>query len=213
MQTQNKRLLAYLAEHKYITALEAINELGIYRLASRICDLRRIGYEISSEMITVKNRFEEDCRVKRYWIVGKAVKLMRDRLVKAIKDSLIKHIDKSCLLAENIADDLLANGVIVPPCKVGDTVYCIIAKGGLCGGLIYTGHIVARKVDKLIYDGSRWEMMSDRVYPDYKDGNGLIYAYFDDLAFVSEEKAKARLNEILEVGYKHKAALKGGEGK
>ena len=71
MQTQNKRLLAYLAEHKYITALEAINELGIYRLASRICDLRRIGYEIASEMITVKNRFDEDCRVKRYWIVGK----------------------------------------------------------------------------------------------------------------------------------------------
>ena len=72
MQTQNKRLLAYLAEHKYITALEAINELGIYRLASRICDLRHIGYKIASEMITVKNRFDEDCRVKRYWIVGKA---------------------------------------------------------------------------------------------------------------------------------------------
>lgn len=68
MQTQNNRLLAYLAEHRYITALEAINELGIYRLASRICDLRRIGYEISSEMITVKNKFNEDCRVKRYWL-------------------------------------------------------------------------------------------------------------------------------------------------
>ena len=24
-----------------------------------------------------------------------------------------------------LADDLLSNGVIVPPCKVGDTVYCI----------------------------------------------------------------------------------------
>lgn len=47
----------------------------------------------------------------------------RKRLVELIKQSLFRHIDKSCLLAESIADDLLANGVIVPPCKVGDTVY------------------------------------------------------------------------------------------
>ena len=48
---------------------------------------------------------------------------MRDRLIELTKASLIRHIDKSCKLAENIADDLLANGVIVPPCKVGDTLY------------------------------------------------------------------------------------------
>ena len=48
---------------------------------------------------------------------------MRDRLIELVKGSLAKHIDKSCLLSENIADDLLANGVIVPPCKVGNTVY------------------------------------------------------------------------------------------
>ena len=47
---------------------------------------------------------------------------MRDRLVELTKESLIRHIDKSCKLAENIADDLLANGVIVLPCKVGDKV-------------------------------------------------------------------------------------------
>ena len=91
----------------------------------------------------------------------------------------------------------------LPPCKVGDIAYCIISKGGLSGGLIFTGHIIKRRVDKLIFDGSRWEMMSERVYPDYKDGNGLIYAYFDDLAFVDEGKAKARLEEILDVGRRH----------
>ena len=51
---------------------------------------------------------------------------MRDRLVELTKESLIRHIDKSCKLAENIADDLLANGVIVPPCKVGQKVWCIV---------------------------------------------------------------------------------------
>ena len=50
---------------------------------------------------------------------------MRDRLIEFVKDSLKRHIGKSCNLAENITDDLLANGVIVPPCKVGDTVYVI----------------------------------------------------------------------------------------
>lgn len=99
-----------------------------------------------------------------------------------------------------IADHLIANNVIVPPCKVGDEVYCIIAKGGLSGGLIFTGHIIKRKVDKLIFDGKRWEMMSDRIYPDFKDGNGLIYAYFGDLVFVGEDEAKNRLKEILAVG-------------
>lgn len=49
----------------------------------------------------------------------------RKRLVELIKDSLNKHIGKSCLLAENIASDLLANGIVVPPCKVGQTVYII----------------------------------------------------------------------------------------
>ena len=50
---------------------------------------------------------------------------MRDRLVEIVKSSLMKHIDKSCKLAENITDDLLSEGVIVPPCKVGDTLYVI----------------------------------------------------------------------------------------
>lgn len=50
---------------------------------------------------------------------------MRDRLIEKIKDSLNRHIGKSCLLAENIADDLLENDVIVLPCDVGDTLYDI----------------------------------------------------------------------------------------
>ena len=50
---------------------------------------------------------------------------MRDRLIELIKDSLKKHVGKSCLLAENITDDLLESGVIVPPCKVGDKVYYV----------------------------------------------------------------------------------------
>ena len=51
--------------------------------------------------------------------------LMRDRLLEKIKDSLNRHIGKSCLLAENIADDLLENGVIVPPVEIGQELWDI----------------------------------------------------------------------------------------
>ena len=42
--------------------------------------------------------------------------IQKDRLKEIVKDSLMKHIDKTCSLAENITNDLLANGVIVTPC-------------------------------------------------------------------------------------------------
>ena len=44
---------------------------------------------------------------------------MRDRLIKLIKDIVHPYF------AEAIADCLLENGVILPPCKVGDTVYVL----------------------------------------------------------------------------------------
>lgn len=38
---------------------------------------------------------------------------VREKLVELIFDSLCRHIEKSCKLAENIADDLISNGVTV----------------------------------------------------------------------------------------------------
>lgn len=44
---------------------------------------------------------------------------MRDRLIELL-DIIIQPGEKTL---GDIADHLIANGVIVPPCKVGDTVY------------------------------------------------------------------------------------------
>lgn len=68
--TQNKRIIDYLNKHGSITQFEALSELGIMRLASRISDLRRLGCLIESEMVVVKNRFDEECHVKRYKLGG-----------------------------------------------------------------------------------------------------------------------------------------------
>jgi hypothetical protein len=58
--------MEYMRMFGGITQYEAMQDLGVMRLASRISDLRRLGYPIISETVTVKNRFGEKCHVKRY---------------------------------------------------------------------------------------------------------------------------------------------------
>lgn len=64
--TQNERILDYIEKHGGITPLDAMNEFGCMRLASRISDLKKLGYPIISTYETVNNRYEEKVRVKRY---------------------------------------------------------------------------------------------------------------------------------------------------
>lgn len=64
--TQNERIIKYLKEHGSITQIEALRDLGIMRLASRISDLRQLGYSITGKMINVTNRYGEKCSVKQY---------------------------------------------------------------------------------------------------------------------------------------------------
>ena len=64
--SQNERVLQYIREYGGITQFSASHELGISRLASRICDLRKRGYPIIGKTVRVKNRWGEECRVKRY---------------------------------------------------------------------------------------------------------------------------------------------------
>ena len=68
--TQNERILDYIDKFGSITQLEALQDLGVMRLASRISDLRRLGYPIVSDTDEVKNRFGEKCHVKRYRMDG-----------------------------------------------------------------------------------------------------------------------------------------------
>lgn len=64
--TQNDRILDYIDRFGSITQDEASRDLGVKRLASRISDLKRLGYPIISEPEIVKNRFGENCRIARY---------------------------------------------------------------------------------------------------------------------------------------------------
>lgn len=66
--TQNQRIMNYMREFGSITQLQALSDLGVMRLASRISDLRRSGYQIKSRTEAVKNRYGEVCHIKAYSI-------------------------------------------------------------------------------------------------------------------------------------------------
>lgn len=68
--SQCEKILKYLRTHKRgITALIAMEKFGIMRLASRIHDLREMGYKIMTSTVEVKNRYGDICRVANYKLV------------------------------------------------------------------------------------------------------------------------------------------------
>ena len=54
-----------------ITPIQAMEKFGCMRLSGRIHDLREMGYDISSDLVEVKNRYGETCRVSQYRLVSK----------------------------------------------------------------------------------------------------------------------------------------------
>lgn len=65
--TQCMRVIKYMNEHGSINQYQAFFELGIMRLASRISDIKKNhNIPIQKQMVTVRNRFDEKCRVAEY---------------------------------------------------------------------------------------------------------------------------------------------------
>lgn len=63
---QEQRILDYMREFGSITALDAMREFGIMRLASRISDLKKRGYHITKEFEKGLNRYGEHTKYARY---------------------------------------------------------------------------------------------------------------------------------------------------
>ena len=66
MANQCQMVLMHMKKYGSITHLEAEQEYGIARLASRIKDLRNMGYTIETELISSKNRRGEPSHFARY---------------------------------------------------------------------------------------------------------------------------------------------------
>ena len=64
--TQNERVFDHLLTVGPIRPMTALNDLGIYRLASRINDLRKAGHKIKTKKVEVVNRWGESSYIAEY---------------------------------------------------------------------------------------------------------------------------------------------------
>ena len=64
--TQCERILKYMDDFGTISTMQAFGDLGVTRLASRIHDLKQMGYDIESETRYSKNRYGENTHYSVY---------------------------------------------------------------------------------------------------------------------------------------------------
>lgn len=65
-ETQHDRIINYLKAFGSITPMEAFMDLGITKLATRVSEMRRLGFEFDQEMEESTNRYGEIVRYMRY---------------------------------------------------------------------------------------------------------------------------------------------------
>lgn len=63
-----QRVFDYMVEFGSITSLQAFTDLGNSRLSATIFNLKKKGVVVNGETIKVRNRFNENRFVKKYWI-------------------------------------------------------------------------------------------------------------------------------------------------
>lgn len=70
--SQNEMVLRFMETRGPITPMAAKDDLGIMRLAARISDIRNgrgvPRHRVCDRYVTVKNKRNQDCRVKSYWL-------------------------------------------------------------------------------------------------------------------------------------------------
>ena len=123
----------------------------------------------------------------------------RDRLIELLEQA--KEKAKGTLGSMNngfgawYADYLLANGVIVPPCKVGDTVYIPWTWDGQQG-------VGFAKVEEIkIYDNKNHIMFfidleSDDEEYEQQYGGWKLGKSIGDTVFLTKEEAEEKLKEL-----------------
>ena len=99
----------------------------------------------------------------------------KERLVELAKQYLEVRVQKKVTTVkedlECLADYLLSNGVIVPPCKVGDKMFAI-----------FEGYITTAQVIALYFDG-QGGMFDLNIRTNMETINGFKHIIFKDFTF------------------------------
>jgi uncharacterized protein with HEPN domain len=125
---------------------------------------------------------------------------MRDRLIEILEDDYDFSDFTGQVDYEALADHLLKNGVIVPPCNVGEAVWCLKedydydwdAVGykfmGMCGDYI----IVTSEYMGMAFKEQLEEMCEETM----ESENPSIYIFHKSRVFLTKEEAEAKLAEL-----------------
>lgn len=68
--SQCEMIIKYIRDFGSITTLQAFNDLGCTRLASRINDLKNQGYRFRDKYVTSKNRYGVKVTYKKNYLEG-----------------------------------------------------------------------------------------------------------------------------------------------
>lgn len=124
---------------------------------------------------------------------------MRDRLVELIveKENEIyatKMYPSDMDRIGSVADHLIANGVILPPCKVGDTVYIPWVYDGISGVAFFD-------VTFVIFDRKKPYIKTnfdtdDNGFWDLFNGGTFYFDDFGKTVFITKDQAEQKLKEM-----------------
>ena len=118
---------------------------------------------------------------------------MRDRLIELIGDKPFTDEYQSYNSgewAEHFADHLLAEGVIVPPCKVGDMVYRVS---------FVNKNIEMLKVEGFLRNLASWKAHCTQFMPSWlgnkKEHFYILFSQFGKTVFLTVKEAEKALEE------------------
>lgn len=67
--TQRDRVIQYINDFGSISSWDAYKDLGITQLATRIFELKRLGYRFKTERIATKNRYGDSSHYLKYTLI------------------------------------------------------------------------------------------------------------------------------------------------
>lgn len=106
----------------------------------------------------------------------------RERLIELLKMVEYQYTIMCSIFTENVADWLLQHGVIVPPCKAGDTVY-----------ILRDGKILSAYVTEIFQemDSPKWFVRTQLV-KDCWDMQIFLFCDFGKTVFLTHEEAELK---------------------
>jgi hypothetical protein len=116
---------------------------------------------------------------------------MRDRLVELIKEGANGH---TLMPTDSIADYLIANGVVLPPCRVGQTVYMVTLDGKI-------RDITVTDVSIKVSHWETWyDILGAYMVDNIKHIIAVLPCKIGEIIFYTKYQAEQKLKELSDNG-------------